>query len=85
MAELAITIHINPEKQQRIDQLARQIDCSFNHIVDQAIEEFLGIHDWQLEKIEAGLAAAERGEFATDMEMEQVFNRYRPEQGDLAG
>lgn len=31
------------------------------------------------EKIGAGIAAAERGEFATEAEMEQVFNRYQTE------
>ena len=31
------------------------------------------------EKIGAGIAAAERGEFATEAEMEQIFNRYQTE------
>ena len=85
MAEGIFTVRIDPEKQQRIDQLAQQLDRSRNYIVGQAIEEFLEAHAWQIEKIRAGLAAAESGEFATDTEMEQVFNRYRPEQGDAAG
>ena len=85
MTEGVFTVRIDPEKQQWIDQLARQLDRSRHYIVGQAIEEFLDAHAWQVEKIKAGLAAADRGEFATDAEMEQVFNRYRPEQGDAAG
>ncbi|MCC8985822.1 MAG: CopG family ribbon-helix-helix protein [Nitrospira sp.] len=85
MTEGVFTVRIDPEKQQRIDQLARQLDRSRNYIVGQAIEEFLDAHAWQVEKIKTGLAAADRGEFATDADMEQVFNRYRPEQGDAAG
>ena len=85
MTEGVFTVRIDPEKQQRIDQLARQLDRSRNYIVGQAIEEFLEAHAWQVEKIKTGLAAADRGEFAPDAEMEQVFNRYRPEQGDAAG
>lgn len=84
MPEGVFTVRIDPDKQQRIDQLAQQLDRSRNYIVGQAIEEFLEAHAWQVEKIKAGLAAAERGEFATDAEMEQVFNRYRPEQGNTA-
>jgi len=30
----------------------------------------------QIDRIKAGLSAAERGEFATNAEMEQIFNRY---------
>ena len=48
---------------------------------NQAIEEFLDTHAWQVAHIRAGLAAAERGEFATDEEMDAVFNRYRQEEG----
>ena len=79
MAEGVFTVRINPEKQQQIDQLARQLDRSRNYLVGQAIEEFLETHAWQVEKIKTGLAAAERGEFASEVEMEQIFNRYRPE------
>jgi predicted transcriptional regulator len=85
MSEGVFTVRIDPEKQHRIDQLAQQLDRSRNYLVGQAIEEFLDAHAWQVEKIKAGLAAADRGEFATDTEMEQVFSRYRPEQGDMAG
>lgn len=85
MPEGVFTVRIDPDKQHRIDQLAQQLDRSRNYIVGQAIEEFLEVHAWQVEKIKAGLVAAERGEFATDAEMEQVFNRYRPEQGNTAG
>jgi len=84
MAEGIFTVRIDPEKQQQIDQLARQLDRSRNYLVGQAIEEFLEAHAWQVEKIKAGLAAADRGEFASEAEMEQVFNRYRPGSEDEA-
>lgn len=34
------------------------------------------IEKQQIERIKAGLSAAECGDFATDAEMEQAFNRY---------
>ncbi|HEV2606235.1 MAG TPA: hypothetical protein VGU24_21510 [Microvirga sp.] len=46
-----------------------------------AIEErrkgFYELDEEEIADIEAGLAEAERGEFATDEEMEALFNRYR--------
>ena len=59
MAEGIFTVRIDPEKQQQIDQLARRLDRSRNYLVGQAIEEFLEAHAWQVEKIKAGLAAAD--------------------------
>ncbi len=34
------------------------------------------LSDWQLEEIRAGLAEADRGEFATDQEVQQVLTRW---------
>lgn len=83
MTEGVFTVRVDPEKQKRLDALAQQLDRSRNYVVNQAIEEFLDTHVWQVEHIRSGLAAAERGEFATDEEMEAVFNRYRQEEGPL--
>jgi predicted transcriptional regulator len=79
MAEGVFTVRVDPEKQKQIDQLAQQLDRSRNYLVGQAIDEFLETHAWQIKKIEDGLAAAERGEFATDEEMEKIYNRYHSE------
>jgi predicted transcriptional regulator len=79
MAEGVFTVRVDPEKQKQIDQLAQQLDRSRNYLVSQAIDEFLATHTWQITKIEAGLTAAERGEFATDAELEQIYNRYHSE------
>lgn len=81
MKEGVFTVHMDPDKQKQLDAIAQQLDRSRNYVVNQAIEEFLDVHAWQVEHIRAGLAAAERGEFATDEEMETVFNRYRQEEG----
>lgn len=81
MKEGVFTIRMDPEKQAQLDAIAQQLDRSRNYVVNQAIEEFLDTHAWQIEHIRTGLAAAERGEFATDGEMEAIFNRYRPKEG----
>ena len=79
MKEGVFTVRLDPEKRKQLDAIAQQQDRSRNYVVNQAIEEYLDTHAWQVEHIRAGLAAAERGEFATDKEMEAIFNRYQPE------
>ena len=80
MKEGVFTVRLDPEKRKQLDAIAQQQDRSRNYVVNQAIEAYLDTHAWQVEHIRAGLAAAERGEFATDEEMEAIFNRYQQEE-----
>ncbi|MER8423023.1 hypothetical protein [Mesorhizobium sp. M1403] len=42
----------------------------------QAIEDFVAREEWQLAEIEAGLAEASRGDFASAGEVEAVVGKY---------
>jgi len=79
MKEGVFTVRIDPDKQKQLDAIAHQLDRSRNYVVNQAIKEFLDTHAWQVEHIQAGLVAAEQGDFASEEEMEAIFNRYRQE------
>ena len=72
----AFTIRTDPDTLQRLDQLAKQLDRSRNYLANQALEEFLELQAWQIGKVQAGITAAERGEFASDEEMERLFEKY---------
>jgi predicted transcriptional regulator len=76
MTTAAFTIRTDPDTLQRLDQLAKQLDRSRNYLANQALEEFLELQAWQIGKIQAGIASAERGEFAADEEMERLFEKY---------
>lgn len=41
------------------------------------VDSSQSVDDWQINEIKAGLAEADRGEFATDREMEEVLNRWK--------
>ncbi len=40
--------------------------------------DFEELERWQIEQIEKGIAEADRGEFASDEEVEQVLKRWLP-------
>ncbi|MNW11020.1 hypothetical protein D3C71_2083710 [compost metagenome] len=42
----------------------------------QAIEDFVSREEWQLAEIEAGIAEADRGEFASDEDVARVVGKY---------
>jgi predicted transcriptional regulator len=44
--------------------------------VNQAILDHLELQEWQRQKIEAGIAAADRYESATEEELARITNKY---------
>ncbi|MEN6534282.1 MAG: ribbon-helix-helix protein, CopG family [Bryobacteraceae bacterium] len=54
-------ITIRTAKVSEIDALANAMDRSRNYIVNQAIEQYLEVNAWQMERIAAGIEAAQAG------------------------
>jgi predicted transcriptional regulator len=75
MAE-SVTLRIEPSTLGAIDELARKANQPRDALVEEALRNFVELRAWQIAKIEAGLAAADRGEFASDEEMERIFSKY---------
>ena len=73
----AFTVRSDSKKVKQLDKLASQMDRSRNYLVNQAIDQLLEIHAWQIERTKEGIKAADEGRFASDSEMEQIFNKYK--------
>ena len=76
MSTEAFSVRTDSEKIQRLDTLAEQMEQSRNDLVNQAIDRLLELHAWQAERTQEGIAAADKGQFASDTKMEQIFNKY---------
>ena len=72
----AFTVRILEETSDKLDELAVKMDRSRSFLAAKAIEEFVAREAWQLAEIEAGLAEANRGEFASETEVERVLGKY---------
>ncbi|MET2832780.1 CopG family ribbon-helix-helix protein (plasmid) [Mesorhizobium sp. AR07] len=72
----AFTVRVPDETADRLDQLAEKLDRSRSYVAAQAIEDFVAREEWQLAEIEAGLAEAQRGEFASDHDVAAVVGKY---------
>jgi predicted transcriptional regulator len=70
------TVRVPDETATRLDQLAEKLDRSRSYVAAQAIEDFVAREEWQLAEIEAGLAGAERGDFASDRDIAAVVGKY---------
>jgi predicted transcriptional regulator len=72
----AFTVRVPAETADKLDKLAEKLDRSRAHVAAQAIEDFVAREAWQLEEIEAGLAEADRGEFASDADVANLVEKY---------
>jgi predicted transcriptional regulator len=72
----AFTVRVPDETASKLDQLAEKLERSRAYVAAQAIEDFVAREAWQLAEIEAGLAEADRGEFANDAELARVVGKY---------
>uniref|UniRef100_UPI00310160A3 CopG family ribbon-helix-helix protein n=1 Tax=Neorhizobium sp. EC2-8 TaxID=3129230 RepID=UPI00310160A3 len=72
----AFTIRVPDDVAERLDQLAQKLDRSRSYMAAQAIEDFVAREEWQLAEIEAGIAEADRGDFASDDDVARVVSKY---------
>ncbi len=70
MATEAFTVRAESNIVHQLDHIAGSLDRSRNYLVNQAIQEYLETHSWQIEKITQGIEAADRGEL---VEHDQVM------------
>ena len=61
LAGTPITIRAAKDMVHEIDALAAAMDRSRNYIVNQALRQYLDANAWQVERIRAGIAAANDG------------------------
>lgn len=72
----SFTIRVPDEVADRLTQIAQKLDRSRSYMAAQAIEDFVSREEWQLAEIEAGIAEADRGEFASDDDVARVVAKY---------
>lgn len=76
MSTDAFTVRSDSKKVKQLDRMASQMDRSRNYMVNQAIDQLLEVQAWQIERTKEGIKAADEGRFASDAEMDRIFNKY---------
>jgi len=71
-----LTVRLDETTLDALDDLAKRTDRSPTQLATKAIQDFVALNAWQIAKIEEGIAAADRGDFATEEEMERLLAKY---------
>ncbi len=72
----ALTLRIDESTLEALDRLAEKTDRSRSWLAARAFEEYIALNAWQIAKIEAGIAAADQGDFGDDHEVARVLGKY---------
>jgi predicted transcriptional regulator len=75
-----MTLEISDSLKARLEAIAARSTLSAEEIVVDALANgrSLSWYERFLDDVEKGIAAADRGEFATDEDVARVLNKYRP-------
>lgn len=75
-ASRTINVRLPAELYQQLENLAQATARTKSFVTLEALSSYLAAQSWQVQDIEAGIAQAERGEFASDEEVAAAFARH---------
>jgi len=77
MAESSIlTLRLSPKLKKELDRLSKAMSRSRSFVAAEAIREYVALNDWQIEEIKKSVAEADRGEFASDKDVERTLRKW---------
>jgi predicted transcriptional regulator len=72
-----VSFRIDETRKARIDRIAAIQDRDRSYIINEALDAYLTLMDWQTEHIQEGLRQAENGEFADEEKVNATFSRWK--------
>lgn len=76
ITEKPLNVRLPFELSSQLDALCKATERTKTSLTVEALREFLEVQAWQVQDIKQGLAEADRGEFATEAEVNNFFARY---------
>lgn len=75
MEKVSVSFRTDQKKVKQLDALAKRQRRDRTQLIDEAIENYLEIQQWQMEEIKTAVREADAGDFASDEEVRAVFDR----------
>jgi len=71
-----MTIRLDEMIKERLDQLAIASHRTKSFLTADAIEKHIELNEWQIQEIELAISEADKGDFATDDQVDTLFNKW---------
>lgn len=63
-------------KRKKLDRIAGAFDTNLSSVINDALDQYIDLHEWQLAHIQKGIEEARKGDFASDKEADKFFKKY---------
>ena len=73
---VSTSFRVSKEKIERIDAIATSMGRSRNWLLNKALDDILDHQAWFVAEVQKGIAAADKGEFASPEDVTAIFNKY---------
>jgi len=74
MEKVTVTFRTDEAMVRKLDELAKASKRDRTQLISEALDNYLEAQEWQLKEIHAALRDSEAGDYATDAEVEAVFD-----------
>jgi len=64
-----VSVRLDPELNERLATIAAALDRPKSWVIEQAVADFVAVHEWQLTAIEAGIQAADANQVVAHEEV----------------
>lgn len=71
-----MTIRLDDSIKNRLEDLAIATHRTKSFLASEAIQKYIEVNEWQIQEIQAAIEEADRGEFATEKEVNNVFDKW---------
>jgi RHH-type rel operon transcriptional repressor/antitoxin RelB len=71
-----MTVRLDSELKERLDQLAEITHRSKSFLAAEAIRDFIELNEWQVQEIKSALAEADNEDFADEQALSKVFSKW---------
>lgn len=72
-----ISFRTEDRTKEKLDFLAAQQNRDRSFIINQALDYYLSLYDWQISHIKKGIEQAANNEFASDAEVKAAFDKWK--------
>ncbi len=76
MAKETIAFRLDEDKRVALDAIAQSLDRDRSYVINEAIENYLEVHQWQIEEIKKAIAEADAGKFASEEKVNNFFDKW---------
>ncbi|MEW4569536.1 ribbon-helix-helix protein, CopG family [Tautonia sp. JC769] len=76
MDKVNVTVRMDKEKVDMLDELAKSDDRDRSYLIKQAVDSYIRMRKWQIDDIKHAVAEADAGDFVPDDEMEKLYAKW---------